>query len=514
MNNDKWKRLIPRRTFLSSGLIATGSLVLGSASHTNMAIAATKRLGASKLNLNALKSDFGFKGAVLSSADSGFEVAAFGELWNKLQPKRHPQVIAQVTDEQDVVAAVKFARANKLKVAVRGGGHNWCSPSLRNNGLLIDLTNLNKVISIDPTARKAVLQPIVSNREIQAALNLHGMSFPSGHCPQVKLSGYLLSGGMSWNHGVWGPGVGSIEAIEIVNSKGNMITASATKNPDYFWAARGGGPGFFGVATRYHLKLYPLPQAITASVYYYPYENIVEIAQWLGPRASQLPSSVELSLFVVQAPPNLAEKARSSNGKVALVTATVFADSPDAARSTLSLLDSYPLLDQCLWKSVAQPTNFEALFDASGALWPGNLRCKVDAMFYNAPLADLLRATKDHLLMAPSKTVFMSVVYTGKNRPPATPPDAAFSMTGALYGGSWTMWDSAADDAKNVSWHEKCVQLLKPYVVGHYVSETDTVGHPEFARLSYKPANWKRLAELRKKHDPEGLFFDFSNALS
>jgi FAD/FMN-containing dehydrogenase len=99
-----------------------------------------------------------------------------------------------VTDDDDVVAAVKFAKANKLKVTVRGGGHNWCAPSLRNSGLMIDLTNLNKVISIDETAKKAVLQPILSNREVQAALNPLNLSFPTGHCQPVKLSGYLLGG--------------------------------------------------------------------------------------------------------------------------------------------------------------------------------------------------------------------------------------------------------------------------------------------------------------------------------
>jgi FAD/FMN-containing dehydrogenase len=175
---------------------------------------------------------------------------------------------------------------------------------------------------------------------------------------------------MSWNHGIWGPGVASVEAIEIVDAKGDVITASATENPDYFWAARGAGPGFFGVAVRYHLKLYPLPQAITSSTYYYPYEQLVQIAGWLDQQASRLPSNVELSLFAVQAPPDLADKAKVSNGKIALVSAVMFADSPDAARSTLGLLDTYPSLDQCLSRSVLKQTNFTDLFDASGALWP------------------------------------------------------------------------------------------------------------------------------------------------
>jgi FAD/FMN-containing dehydrogenase len=468
----------------------------------------------SAIDLAALKTRFGFKGTALTASDAGFAEAAIGDLWNELQPTRHPQVIAQVTDEQDVAAAVRFARARGLKVAVRGGGHNWCSPSQRDSGMLIDLSNLNKIISIDAAASRAVLQPIVSNREVQAALNPLGLSFPTGHCPPVKISGYLLSGGMAWNHGVWGPGVGSIEAIELVDANGDTITASAVENPDYFWAARGGGPGFFGVATRFHLKLYPLPRAITGSAYFYPYETIVDIAAWLGPLASRLPSSVELSLWAVAAPPDLAEQARSSNGKVAMVTATMFADSAEVARSTLAVLEESPLIDRCLAKSVAQPTTFEALFDASGALWPPGLRSKVDALFFNSPLADVVKAMQDHVLTTPSpKTVFMFAVFTGAQGAPATPADAAFSMTGKLYGGAWTMWDDAADDAANIAWHDEAMRLQQPFVAGHYVAETDTVGHPEYARLSFTPANWQRLKDLRRKLDPDSLFFDFTAGL-
>jgi FAD/FMN-containing dehydrogenase len=466
------------------------------------------------IDLVDLKTKFGFKGLALAASDAGFAEAAVGNLWNQRRPSRHPQAIAQVTDEQDVVAAIKFARAHGLKVTVRGGGHNWCAPSQRTTGLLIDLSNLNQVIAIDAVAGKAVLQPIVSNREVQAALNPLGLSFPTGHCPTVKMSGYLLSGGMAWNHGVWGPGVASVEAIEIVTADGDMITASAVENPDYFWAARGSGPSFFGVATRYHLKLSPLPRAITGSAYYYPYETIVDIAGWLGPLASHLPSSVELSLWALAAPPELADEAKTGNGKLAMVTATMFANSVEEAQATLAILEGCPLVDRCLWKSVAEPSTFEALFDASGALWPAGLRSKVDALFYNRPLADVVAAVKDHVQAAPSpKTVFMFAVFTGAQGAPATPVDAAFSMTGTLYGGAWTMWDDAADDAVNSVWHDETQRLLEPYVAGHYVSETDTVAHPEFARLSFAPANWQRLMELRQKHDPEGLFFDFTEGL-
>ncbi len=473
-----------------------------------------KQIEKAKINAKALKSEFKFKGDILTPADADFKKIAFGRQWNKLLPNRLPQLIACVVDEQDVVAAVKFARANKLKVSVRGGGHNWCSPALRNSGILIDLTNLNKVISIDADARKAVLQPVISNREVQAYLKPYNLAFPSGHCPPVKISGYLLGGGMSWNQGVWGHGTESVEAVELVTPDGEMITASADQNQDYYWASRGAGPGFFGVAVRYHLKLYPLPQAISASVYYYPYENLVEVAEWLGPLAKQFPSMVELSIFILEAPKELAEKCRSSAGKVCMVTATVFADNKDQVREALAPLDSCPILDKCLSKSIAQPTDFEALFDASGALWPGDLRNNVDAVFSNAPVADLLKAVDQHFLKIPSKkSIVMFAVFTGKDVP-APLQDTCFSMTSKLYGGPWTMWDTPEEDKANIDWHAKCIELLEPMLSGHYVSESDTVKHPEYARAAYKEANWNRLAELRKKYDPDGVFFNFSEGLS
>jgi FAD/FMN-containing dehydrogenase len=500
---------ITRRLFLARGLAAAGSLFIPTAASAKQLLASNK----SAIDFGSMKTQFGLKGEVVLPSDPKFKAYVFGELWNKLVPDRSPQVVVRVADEQDVVAAVKFARANKLKVCVRGGGHNWCAPSIRNSGMMIDLSNLTKVISVDADARKAVVQPIISNREMIAALKPYNLAYPTGHCPPVKLSGYLLSGGMAWNQGVWGPGVGSVEAIELVNAEGELITADATQNTDYFWAARGAGPAFFGVAVRYHLKLYPLPKAIHWSSYYYPYEDLVSVAEWLGPLAKKLPSSVELSLFLVSAPPELAEKCKKSNGKVALVTATMFADTPEQAKA-LHALESCPILNKCLKKSVAEPTDFEALFDASGALWPANLRNNVDAVFSNASTAEIFKRIDWHYLSCPSpKSVLMFAIFTGPHVPVPTPKDASFSMTAKHYGGPWTMWDTPEEDAANIAWHARCLELLKPLLTGHYISETDTVKHVAYAKASYTQANWDRLTELRKKHDPDGLFFAYTDGL-
>ncbi|HEY8901653.1 MAG TPA: FAD-binding oxidoreductase [Chthoniobacterales bacterium] len=459
------------------------------------------------MDLSALKE--ACRGDVAGRTDSHFYELLHGNLWNRLIPERAPDVVVRVADEEDVVAAIRFARANGLKVVVRGGGHNWCQPTLRNGGVLIDLTHLDRVISIDVEARRAVVQPIISNREAQRALNAHGLAFPSGHCPQVKLSGYLLGGGMSWNQGIWGPGAGSVEAVEIVTAAGERIIASATENAEYFWAARGAGSGFFGVATRYHLRLYPLPAAIHGTSISYAYEDAAEVAAWLGEIAPKLAPCVELSLFLLAAP---ADRPTSS-GKICLVTATAFVETGEQALAELRPLAEGPIFARNVGHTPPAPVTFEELFDASGALWPEGLRNRVEATFSDANAGDLVDAVGPHFANAPSPlSLVLFVFFTGAN-PAPDPAAGAYSMHARIYGGPWTMWTDAADDAVNSEWHRELVERLDPLVAGFYVGESDTVGRPSNARRAFSSESWARLAELRARHDPDGVFFDYFDGL-
>ncbi|MBN9394639.1 MAG: FAD-binding oxidoreductase [Candidatus Melainabacteria bacterium] len=510
MSND---RSLSRRSLLKKSLTITGGLM---ASGLLDPLAWARLVEISEQRSAALKK-MGFKGTVVKRGDKTFDSYVYGELWNKLHPERSPDIVCVVESDDDVITCIKFASANKIKVAVRGGGHNWCQPSVRQGGMLIDLSRLTRVVSIDKDNKKAIVEPIVSNREMQKALNALGLSYPTGHCPQVKMSGYLLSGGMAWNHGVWGPGVGSIEAIDLVTAEGKLIKASATENQDFFWACRGAGPATFCVVLRYHLKLYDLPKYIGSSAYYFPYSQLLALSDWVSQTAPKLPANVEFSIFAITAPDKYKEQcaADGSKDKIVLVTAVSFTDTREQALKDLDLVDKCPLMDHALERNFCAETNFEKLFDASGALWPENLRCKVDAIFSESNLQKLYGPVKDHFRDFESpQTVLMFAAFTGPDLPLKTPADAAFSMTGNFYGGPWTMWQEAKDDSRSIAWHEKCIQLMSPEICGHYVSETDTIDHADYNKKAYKGKNFERLAVLRKKHDPQGLFFDWHEGLS
>ena len=92
---------------------------------------------------------------------------------------------------------MRYAREHGLKVKAVGGGHSYTNSAIR-DGLLIDFTDFQEV-EVDAEARTATVTPGVRGNDLNAVLHPHGLFFPTGHCPEVGLGGFLLQGGFGWN---------------------------------------------------------------------------------------------------------------------------------------------------------------------------------------------------------------------------------------------------------------------------------------------------------------------------
>ncbi|MDT3776547.1 FAD-binding oxidoreductase [Nitrospira sp. MA-1] len=445
-------------------------------------------------------------GKVTVATDAGYEDLRRSLIWNQLTPGRYPQVVVQVANEQDVIEAVRFARAQNLKVAVRGGGHSWVGFSLCDGSLLIDLGRLNQV-SIDPMSRTAVVQPAVTGRELNRQLSAHGLAFPVGHCPSVPMSGFLLNGGLGWNSNIWGPACFSVEAAHVVTADGTLVVVNQEQHADLLWAIRGAGPGFFGVLTQFVLKLYPVPRAITTSTYFYPLSHMEEVGAWAEGIAGQLPREVELAMFCAPAPPAYIEQCRSGNGFVCLLTATAFLDSQRDAAARLNLLEACPVLSECLGKEVVQPTSLDALLDKGGMLWPDYHRALAETFWSNSSPVRPLATMRESFLHAPSsKSLGACIFATGSESSAAMLPAAAFSMTARTLLLCYAIWERPEDDDANRAWHCETIAALNRFAVGHYVGESDIIEELVRAERSFAPANWQRLQSLRHTYDPDRLF--------
>ena len=238
-----------------------------------------------------------FIGETFRRGDPGYETARRATCRNARLPDRYPDIIVQATGEKDVVAAIRLANANGWAVGVRSGGHSWSCNHVRDGGMLLDVSRLNAV-TIDASAMRAMVGPGCRGNDVDKLLAAQKLFFPVGHCRGVGLGGFLLQGGFGWHGRALGPACENVLAIDYVGADGELRHASPNENADMYWAARGAGPGFFGVITRFHLKLHPRPKVIGSKFAFYTVDRLEELVRWALEVGPDVPPSIELMLFM------------------------------------------------------------------------------------------------------------------------------------------------------------------------------------------------------------------------
>jgi len=192
-----------------------------------------------------------FSGAVIEPDGPGYEQAR--TVWNAMVDKR-PGLIVTCTSTADVVAAVDVAREFGLAPSVRCGGHNVAGKALSDGGMTIDLGGLREV-SVDPDRHLAYVGGGCRLGDVDAATGPLGMIVPAGIMSETGVAGLALGGGIGWFSRKHGLTCDQFAELEVVLASGEVVTASADRNPDLFWALRGGG-GNFGIVTRFTFRTF------------------------------------------------------------------------------------------------------------------------------------------------------------------------------------------------------------------------------------------------------------------
>jgi FAD/FMN-containing dehydrogenase len=437
------------------------------------------------------------RGRAFRRGEEGYEEARRAAVWNARTPPRYPDLIIQAEGEEDVVAAVRLAREEGMKVGVRSGGHSWAGSHVRDGGLLLDASRLDAV-SIDAEAMTAVVGPGVGGNELLAALAEQDLFFPAGHCPGVALGGYLLQGGFGWNGRVHGPACMSVEAIDVVTAAGEMVRADAESHADLFWAARGSGPGFFGSVARFHLRLYPRPRHVANSVYLYPIECLEEVFSWLqeiGPRVAR---TVELMAIVH----------RDLEGELEIaVTGPALVDTREEAAEALAVLETCPVRERAKAVAPNVEVRLEDLYAAVHESYPDGHRYSVDNMWTHAPVEELLpglRRIAETLPGAPSHMLWMNW------GPSPARPEMAYSVEDETYIALYGVWRDPGEDGANVEWATERMREMAPLASGIQLADENLGIRP--ARFA-SDESMGRLDQVRAAYDPEGLFHPWMGRL-
>ena len=232
---------------------------------------------------------FRLRGGLYQAGEAEYEDAC--TLYNSMVEKR-PRYVARCVAADDVVAALAFARARGLEVAVRSGGHSVTGASLCEDGVVLDVRGMADV-EVDPQRRVARVAGGANWSHVDRATQPHGLATTGGRVSTTGVAGLTTGGGSGWLERKHGLACDNLLAAELVTADGRLVRASEDDNPELLWALRGGGANF-GAITSLEFRLHPIESEVFGGIALYPLERAGEIlAAW---RDAMLAAPDELSL--------------------------------------------------------------------------------------------------------------------------------------------------------------------------------------------------------------------------
>ncbi|HXE36315.1 MAG TPA: FAD-binding oxidoreductase [Verrucomicrobiae bacterium] len=172
----------------------------------------------------------------------------------------------------DIAAAVNFARENNLRLVVKGGGHSYQGTSNAPDSLLIwtrpmhDVTIQNDFVArgckstFAPQRAVTVGSGTIWLQAYDAVTTKAGAYVQGGGCTTVGVAGLIQSGGFGSFSKHYGMAAAGLLEAEVVTADGKVRIANACTNSDLFWALKGGGGGTFGVVSKLTLRVRDLPE--------------------------------------------------------------------------------------------------------------------------------------------------------------------------------------------------------------------------------------------------------------
>jgi FAD/FMN-containing dehydrogenase len=446
-------------------------------------------------------------GRLLMRGEPGYEQARVGRIFNARRPDRFPAAVLLAGNDDDVIEGVRLAGERGWPVSVRSGGHSWAAWSLHDDALLIDLGDLRDIEYDTATGIVSARPAVQGGLELAPFLAERGRAFPGGHCATVGLGGFLLQGGQGWDSRAQGWACQSVVGLDVVTADGNLVRADERENADLLWAARGAGPGFPGVITRFRLRTYPAPRAMWQDTWSFGLDDTVELLTWLHDVLPGLDRRVEPVVAATRLPdvPLHAGTARPE-GTVLLLHTTVMAGSDDEALGLLAPLQHGPLAGRALGHVQGRTTVLEEN-EAQIAQNPEGHRYVVDCTWTDAPareLAPMLRGLWGELDTEHSFSIWYGWA------PRRDLPDMAFSVEAQVYVATYAIYTDPADDDRYAGWvHRRTAALAAAHGAGVYLGDTDFTRRQD--RFLSGEA-YRRLAAVRAARDPDGRFASWLTA--
>jgi FAD/FMN-containing dehydrogenase len=432
------------------------------------------------------------KGRVVEAGAPDYDEAR--ALYNAMIDKR-PAAIAYCVDEEDVAAAVRYAKEHDLRIAVRCGGHNGAGLGSVDDGLVIDLSPMKQIV-VDAPAKVARVQGGALLKEVLEATHQHGLTVPVGIIGTTGVGGLTLGGGVGHLSRGFGLTIDNLLTATVVLADGAIVQTDAENEPDLFWAIRGGG-GNFGVVTEFTFRCHPGTTVLAGPVLY-DLDDTAEVLAWYRdflPAAPDDLSGFFAFLSVPPAPPFPEElHLRKLCGVAWTQTGEEETEALREARSFgKPILDGIAPLPIPVWN-----TAFDALYPPGDQwYWRGE---------FIREISD--EAIAVHAQYGPAMPTWKSTMhlYAIDGAASRVANDAtAWSYRDATWAAVFAGVDPDPANAGAIrDWTRAYSDAIKPYAMGGGYSNF-AMDEPDRVRGMYG-ANYERLARIKAHYDPDNIF--------
>lgn len=429
------------------------------------------------------------RGQLLIAGDAGYDTARL-----VLNPSfdKHPALIAQPVGSADVQAAVSFARANNLLVAVKCGGHSASGQSTCDRGMMIDLSAYRGV-RVDPKARRAWVDGGTLLGHVDHEALAHGLVTPLGTVSHTGVGGLTLGGGFGRLARKFGMAIDNLESVDIVTADGQLRHASAKENPDLFWAVRGGG-GNFGVVTTFEFKLHPMQREVVAGSVSFPLARAHDVLSMYSDYVATAPDELYLD-------PTLVIPPGGAPGMVALeVCYSGLQKNAEAALAPLRKLGK-PDNDSIKVNDYQQVQRWS---DASDSRALGvYLKGGFISQFPDKLVSAIVDGIKGH----PNRTTLLFFQHCGGASSRVAEGATAFAQRDSLANMMTVAgWRQGVDDpAEHIQATRQYWSTLEPFTRGFYVNDLAREATSKDINENWR-GNYPRLVAAKKKYDPTNLF--------
>jgi FAD/FMN-containing dehydrogenase len=416
--------------------------------------------------------------------NAGYDSAR--RVWNWRYDK-HPAMIAQCANADDVRRSVEFARKQNLLTSIRSGGHSFPGYSTCDGGLVIDLSPMKRV-QADPTKRIAHAEPGILIAEFDNAVAPSGLSASMGACPDVGIGGLTLGGGNGWLESVYGTASDNLTSVDVVTADGESRRATASENSDLYWAMRGAGANF-GVATALEYKLYPVTTIMFGSLEYKP-SQVRDVLRFLRDYAPHAPDQLGLAVDV---PGQFGESGLE-------LTVIYVGDAKEAEPIVKKLRGATRPVSGAI-----QSTPYK---DTVGTEAPpgGPFASHRRHGFFPSIGDPVIDAAIESVATRPSKWSKLTFYFAHGARCRIAPTATAYSLRQVGFE-CWiqSYWTESAAAAKSIEWVNKFWERTGALSNGSvYVNYLEDEGDQR-VRAAYGP-NYDRLVTLKNKYDPTNFF--------